>query len=69
VLADEGFLEAEPLGEKHRFAVLLERLAPVASDRVQRHRKIAELHAGDRRRLSPVATAADRGGMLSESAW
>jgi hypothetical protein len=44
VLADERFLEAEPLGEQHRLAVLFQRLAPVASDRVQRHGEVAELH-------------------------
>ena len=48
VLADEGFLEAELLGEQHRLAVLFQRLAPVAADRVQRHGEVAKLHASKR---------------------
>src|SRR6266850_339358 len=45
VLADERLFVAQALGQEHRLAVLGERLAPVAADRVQRHGEVAELHA------------------------
>ena len=44
VLADEGLLEAEAIGQQDRLAVLGQRLPGVATRRVQRHHEHAQLH-------------------------
>ncbi len=44
MLADERFLEAELLGEQHRFTILGQRAPPIPPHRVQRHGEVTELH-------------------------
>ena len=44
VLAHEGVMEAEPVGENDRLAVLAQRLRPIPADRVNRHREVAQPH-------------------------
>src|SRR6185295_3679058 len=64
VLADERLLVAQQLGKEHRLAVLGQRLAPIASDRMQRHREVAELQgftARVRERSAWAGSAESRG--------
>jgi hypothetical protein len=57
MLADEGLLEAELLREQYGFAVLGQRLAPVAPDRVQRHGEVTQLHVAGNRSLQILSTS------------
>ena len=44
VLADEGVVVAQPIGEDHRLAILLQRDHGLARTRVQRHGEEAKAH-------------------------
>ena len=46
VLADEGVIEAELVRQHDDLAVFLQRLRPVAVERMHRHREIAKPHRG-----------------------
>src|SRR4051794_24684037 len=58
VLADERLLEAQALRQQHRLAILGQRLAPVAPDRMQRHGEVAQLHARPYAILAASSSAA-----------
>ena len=45
MLAHEGVIEAEPVGQDDGLAVLLQRLRPVPVNRVHRHREVAQSHS------------------------
>src|SRR5439155_1131780 len=57
----EGVMEAELVGEDHRFAILLQRDRRVAVQGVQRHREVAEPHcAGSSRAVDPAVAPVAR---------
>ena len=58
MLADEGIVEAEFVGEDDRLAVLAQRLRPVPAHRVHRHGEVAQPHSFSPRcsRLAPEST-------------
>ncbi len=60
VLAHEGVVETELVGQDDGLAVLLERLGPVAVHGVHRHGEVAQPHSRLRPRRSPWAAAPKR---------
>ena len=47
MLADEGVIEAELVGEDDGLAILLQRLRPAPVHRMHRHREVAQSHGLD----------------------
>ena len=58
VLADEGVVEAELVGEDDGFAVLLQCFERIALDRVQGHGEVTETHDGFLVSQMPVSARA-----------